>query len=197
MTPKELISFEEEIASEFNQGKIPYPVHLRTGGEQELIEIFKSIKSDDWIFGSWRLHYQALLKSVPKDELRAAIHRGESMALRFDKERVYGSAIVGGCVPIALGVALAAKRSGADERVWLFIGDMAARTGIALEAMAYSEAHKLPLRWVVEDNGISVCTPTSEVWNCAKPFEGLNENIVVYSYRSKYPHAGAGVRIQF
>ena len=196
-TRQELVDFETGIAEEFNAGKIRYPVHLESGNEDALIGIFKSVKPQDWIFGSWRLHLKALLKGVPPEELRAAIHRGESMALRFDEYRVYGSAIAGGTVPIALGTALAIKRTGVDERVWCFLGDMTACTGIALEAMAYSGAHKLPLRWIVEDNGMSVCTSTSEVWNGSRPFERFNENTTVFSYLSKYPHAGAGTRVEF
>lgn len=197
MTKDDLIAFEEGIASDFNNGLIRYPIHLDNGNEDALIDIFKSVKPQDYIFVSWRGHYKALLKGVPPEELRAAIHRGESMALRFDQYRVYGGAIVGGMVPIALGTAMAIKRSGADEHVWCFLGDMTACTGIALESIAYSDAHKLPLKWVVEDNGKSVCTSTLEVWNGQKPFEIFNENIIVYSYLSKYPHAGAGSRVQF
>ena len=116
------------------------------------------------------------------------------MALRFDKYRVYGSAIVGGTVSIALGAALAIQRRGADERVWLFIGDMAAESGIVYEAVKYAHNFSLPLNVVVEDNGVSVCTNTAEAWGSDHPTEHLGRR---YQYKSKYPHAGAGKRIQF
>lgn len=195
MNRDELIAFEESIASEFNAGKIPYPVHLDNGNEDALIDIFKSVKPQDWLFGTWRLHYKALLKGVPPEELRAAIHRGESMALRFDEHRVYGSAIVGGTVPIALGTALAIKRNCADEHVWLFVGDMCAESGIFYEAWKYAANFDLPISFVVEDNGVSVCTNTREVWGPDLP--GELRPMIRYKYRSKYPHAGAGQRVQF
>ena len=195
MTKEELIAFEDSIASGFNAGLIRYPVHLESGNEDALIDIFKDVKPQDWVFVSWRGHYKALLKDVPPEELRAAIHHGESMALRFDQHRVYGSAIVGGMVPIALGTAMAIKRSGADERVWLFIGDMAAESGIVYETLKYSHNFQLPISFVVEDNGVSVLTSTREVWGLDTP------NYVVdvrrFKYQSKYPHAGAGKRVQF
>mgnify|MGYP001576611876 CR=1 FL=1 len=198
MTRDGLIAFEEGIAEEFNAGKIRYPVHLASGCEVHLVDIFKGIKSQDWVFGTWRLHQHALLKGVQPDELRAAIHRGESMALRFDKQRVYGSAIVGGTVHIALGTALAIKRSGADEKVWLFVGDMASELGILHEAIKYAGNFALPLSVVIEDNGVSVCTDTREAWGLNRPQSDTQPvRVVRYRYHSRWPHAGAGRRIQF
>ena len=195
MTKDELISFEESIAEEFNAGKIRYPIHLDNGNEDALIDIFKSVKPQDWVFVSWRGHYKALLKGVPPEELHAAIHRGESMALRFDRYRLYGGAIVGGMVPIAIGTAMAIKRSGSDEHVWLFIGDMAAESGIVYEATKYAANFYLPLTIVVEDNGVSVCTKTEDAWGFIST--SISERTIRYQYQSKYPHAGAGKRIQF
>lgn len=195
MTKYELISFEESIAEAYNAGKILYPVHFDNGNEDALIDIFKNVRPQDWVFGTWRLHYKALLKGVPPEALRAAIHRGESMSLRFDEHRVYGSAIVGGTVSIALGTALAIKRSDVDEHVWLFIGDMAIESGIFYEAWKYASNFGLPISFVVEDNGISVCTNTREVWGCDLP--NALRPMIRFKYQSKYPHCGSGKRIQF
>lgn len=200
MTKDELITFEQVIAEEFNSGKIPYPIHLSSNNEVHLAEIFKSIRSQDWIFGTWRMHLHALLKGVPPQDLRSAIHRGESMALRFEEHKVYGSAIVGGTIPISLGVALAIKRRCVDEHVWLFVGDMAAESGILHETIKYAENFSLPLSVVIEDNAVSVCTDTRDVWGLNKPYT-LNKpphvRIISYRYHSQYPHAGAGKRVQF
>ncbi len=200
-----LISFEEEIAAEFNAGKIPYPIHLEDGNEDQLIEIFKEIRQYDWIFGSWRLHLKCLLKGVPREKLKEAIRRGESMALRFPKEKVYGSAIVGGTLPIALGVALEIKRCKGHEKVWCFLGDMTFLSGIAHECIMYAENFELPITWIVEDNGVSVCTNTGEVWGLNDDHEQSESPTEIrnygkirhYEYKSKWPHAGAGVRVQF
>lgn len=193
MTKSDLIAFEEEIAAEFNAAKIPYPVHLESGNEDALMEVFENVHRNDWVFVSWRGHLKALLKGVPPNQLKAAIHRGESMGLRFPKQRVYGSAIVGGTIPIALGVALAIKRSGDKERVHCFLGDMTAETGIFFECYKYARNHDLPIRWIIEDNGVSVCTDTHRVWGGKTHFGCA----VRYEYQSKYPHAGAGKRVNF
>ena len=195
MTRDELIAFEQSVADEFNAGKIRYPIHLDNGNEDALIDIFKDVKPQDWVFVSWRGHYKALLKGVPPEELHAAIHRGESMALRFDQHKVYGGAIVGGMVPIALGTAMAIKRRGADEQVWLFVGDMAAESGIFHEAWKYACNFDLPINFVVEDNGVSVLTNTREAWGADLP--DAIRPIISFKYQSKFPHAGAGKRIQF
>lgn len=192
MTRDELRAFEDALAEEFNAGKIPYPVHFEHGNENDLIAIFRRIRKQDWVFGSWRMHYKALLKGVPPEELRAAIHRGESMALRFDEQKVYGSAIVGGTLPIALGTAMAIKRQGLSEHVWCFLGDMTAESGLFCECSKYAGNHDLPISWVVEDNGVSVCTPTRSVWGQPHP-----PDVHWFEYRSRWPHCGSGTRVQF
>ena len=85
MNKKSLISFEEQIASLFNSGKIRAPVHLYHGNEDKLINIFKKIKKNDWVFCTWRSHYQCLLKGVPKDEVKKEILEGRSISLCFPK----------------------------------------------------------------------------------------------------------------
>jgi TPP-dependent pyruvate/acetoin dehydrogenase alpha subunit len=196
MTREDLIAFEESIAAEFNAGRIPYPVHLESGNEDELIRIFADVRPQDWVFTSWRGHLKALLKGVPQESLRDAIRRGESMALRFPAYRVYGSAIVGGTIPIALGVALAIKRKGEDARAHCFLGDMTSYTGIFRECLRYTRNFALPIRFIVEDNGVSVCTNTEEA--CGGGVDLPHSKMVeLYRYKSKWPHAGAGKRVQF
>ena len=199
MTKEELIAFEEDIAQLFNQGKIRAPVHLYSGNEEQMIEVFKPIRKQDWLFCSWRSHYQCLLKGVPKDVVRAEIVAGRSISLCFPDYRIYSSAIVGGVVPISVGAAMAIQRRREDARVYCCLGDMTAETGIVHEAIKYSRNHRLPIHFIVEDNEKSVCTDTREVWNQPRlTFEGVNDEYVsYYRYSTKYPHAGAGVRVQF
>jgi TPP-dependent pyruvate/acetoin dehydrogenase alpha subunit len=199
MTADELIAFETEIAELFNAGKILAPVHLYYGNEEQMIAIFRDVKPEDWVFCSWRSHYQCLLKGVPPDEVKAEILAGRSISLCFPKHRVVSSAIVGGILPIAVGAALGIKRRGESARVHCFMGEMTSETGMAHECIKYSANYGLPIRFIVEDNGKSVCTDTRQAWNQpALTYETLNHPLVTYyKYESKYPHAGAGVRVQF
>lgn len=198
-TVEDLISYEEKIANLFNDGKIRAPVHLSHGSEYNLIEIFRTVKDEDWVFCSWRSHYQCLLKGVPEQQLTQAILDGRSIALCFPEKKVFSSAIVGGQIPIAVGVAMSLKMKKNDAKVWCFIGDMTSETGIAQTAIRYSNSNKLPITFVIEDNGTSVLTNTRETWGSSTlRYEELTfPNVISYKYKSKYPHAGAGKRVQF
>ena len=57
----------------------------------------------------------------------------------------------------------------------------------------------LPITFIIEDNGISVLTETRKVWNTnlLRFEETKNSKVRSYKYKSKFPHAGAGVRVQF
>lgn len=198
-TLESLVDFEEEVAILFNSGKIKSPVHLSDGNENALLELFKNIKENDWVLCSWRSHYQCLLKGVPKDKVLDAILAGRSIALAFPKYKVFSSAIVGGQLPISVGIAMAEKRSNSGNHVWCFMGDMTSETGIAQTSIRYAETHDLPITFVIEDNGLSVLTETRKVWNSKRLRfeEHRSSKIVSYKYKSKYPHAGAGTRVQF
>lgn len=198
-TPEKLIAFEEEIAALFNAAKIRSPIHLYYGNEAHIIKVFRDIADDDWVMCSWRSHYQCLLKGVPPEKLHDEILANRSISLCFPEQRIVSSAIVGGIVPIALGVAMGIKRSGGKNRVHCFMGDMTSETGIAHECIKYATNHNLPIRFIVEDNSKSVCTDTRETWGQKKlTYENSkNPRVVYYAYETKYPHAGAGVRVQF
>lgn len=198
MTRDELIAFEADIAAEFNAGRIRAPVHLSDGNEAQLIEIFQEVRPEDWVCCSWRSHYHCLLKGVPPLELKAAIMAGRSIALCFPRQRVISSAIAGGICPIAVGLAMGEKARQSMGRVWCFVGDMTARMGIFNECVRYAAGHMLNMAFVIENNGVSVCSPTDPVWGATSP--AMEDGAVMmkaYSYESRYPHAGAGVRVQF
>ena len=197
-TVDRLQTFEQRVADAFNVGKIRAPVHLSDGNEAELIRVFEDVREEDYVFCSWRSHYQCLLKGVPEEDVFAAILAGRSIALHFPMHRIFSSAIVGGSLPIAVGTALASQRRGTDAHVWCFTGDMTAETGIAQTCFRYSMNHGLPITFVIEDNGVSVCTPTREVWAGVPAWEfAPYANVRSYRYSSRYPHAGAGIRVQF
>src|ERR1043165_2241532 len=121
MTAADLIKFETEIADLFNAAKIRAPVHLYSGNENMMIELFQDVRPEDWVCCSWRSHYQCLLKGVPPDELRAEIMAGRPISHCFPKSRVVSSAIVGGILPIAVGIAMGIKRHGESARVHCFM----------------------------------------------------------------------------
>ena len=202
LTKEELIEFENEMAACFDAAMIRAPVHLYNDNEEQIIEVFRKheIGPEDWVLCSWRSHYQCLLKGVPQGALKEAILKGRSISLCFKEQRVFCSGIVTGVLPIATGIAVDIKRKDGDNKVYCFMGDMTSETGIAHECIKYARNHKLPIHFIVEDNGKSVCTDTRATWNQEKlTYEDVNdEYITYYKYKlDKYPHAGAGTRVQF
>ena len=105
MLTKKLINFELKVKKVYENGKIKAPIHLSGNNEKHLIKIFKKIKRTDWVFSTWRNHYHALLHGVDENWLYKEIIMGRSMGIISKKNKFYSSAIVGGILPIALGVA--------------------------------------------------------------------------------------------
>jgi TPP-dependent pyruvate/acetoin dehydrogenase alpha subunit len=173
---------------------------LRSGCEDQLIEIFKKVKADDYIFGYWASHIHCLLKGVAPEKLRAAILDGRSISLCFPEHRIYCSGIVGSLAGVAVGTALGIKKQNKKEKVYLFTGDMGAETGSFHEALKYAVNFDLPIEFVVEDNGVSVVTDTKKTWNAKDPWfkdTRFEEKVTYYQYENGWPHSGVGAKIAF
>ena len=170
-------------------------MHLSKGNEEQLIEIFQYVHSEDWVFSTWRNHYHSLLHGIPQDRLMNLIIRGRSMSIHSKEYRMYTSSIVGGIIPIALGVAKSIKMKGEKNKVWCFIGDMAFETGEFHLCHKYAKNFDLPLQFVVEDNNLSTNTPTDETWGGIK--RSVPDDVIYYKYERGYPHHGTGSWILF
>lgn len=207
ISKQELIDFETEVGQRFNNREIRAPIHLYDGAEDQICRVFNKINTDDdWVCATWRNHYQALLKGIPRELLLEKILQGRSMVMNLPEYRFICSSIVGGIPSIAVGLALASRLQGKNYRVWCWTGDMSAETGAWAEAYKYSLAHDLPITFIVEDNSLSVLTPTREIWGNRRWYLPADVNadwyesshLIYYRYtNNKYPHAGAGVRVQF
>jgi len=90
---------------------------------------------------------------------------------------------------MAVGVAAATKRQRKNEMVHCFLGDMAATTGAFHEAYQYAMGFRLPIKFYVEDNGLSCDTPTQECWGDSEPWPSKRDG---YRYTRKHSHAGTG-----
>ncbi len=193
-TPEKLIRFENRIVEHWEAGKIRGPIHLSNGNEEQLIEIFKRVSENDWVFSTWRSHYHWLLKGISADYAEALILDGKSITLCDIDDKFYASAIVGGTLSIALGVAMGIKQKGSDEKVYVFIGDMSFESGIFYEVHKYARNFDLPIVFVVEDNAVSTYTPTEATWNTKRE---IPSDVIHYTYKSKYPHYGSGKWVVF
>lgn len=210
LTKENLVEFESDIANCFNKKQIKSPIHLYDGNENHILRVFEKVKEEDWICCTWRSHYQCLLKGVPNYIVKEKILNGKSISLCFPGYKIISSAIVGGIMPIATGLAWGEKLNQTKSHIWCFSGDMSAATSTWDECRRFSIAHDLPITWIIEDNGKSVMTPTDDVWKdhhpsiyyrdlCGKDeyYADEKSKVIYYRYDGKYPHAGAGERIQF
>lgn len=226
MTKQDLIDFVNKEVALWEAGKIKAPIHACSGNEDQLIEIFKEIKPNDYVLSTHRNTYHALLHGVDPDKLMAEIMgdiagtcsgRARSMGFIDTSRNFYSSAIVGGMCGIGVGIAWALKQEqdnfkndplNIDEfavkpperHVWCFVGDGVIDGGHFWEALNYTEGFDLPITFVCEDNNRATCTETKD--RCGSNL-GLREiikghpNVRWYYYTPTYPHVGSGKYVQF
>lgn len=194
MDKKDLIEFEQEVAAAFEAKKIRGPIHLNSPAQADhLIEIFKEVKETDWVLSTWRSHWHALLKGVPRETVMREILAGRSMMLHFPEHRFMTSAIVGGMLPIACGLAAG------GHKVWCFVGDMCATTGAFQDAHNYAMHKKLPATFVIENNDLSTNTPTLESWGADVLVEPpyYLPTLRYYRYKRTTQHCGTDTYVSF
>src|ERR1039458_4400249 len=193
MTAQDLIDFETRIKELWEQGELPSLIHLCGGNERTLVEIFKDIKPDDWVFSTHRTHFHALLKGIPPDELEAKILAGKSMFVYDSERHFFSNAILAGAAPIAAGVAWQLAQEGSTAKVYCFQSDGSEENGHLYEAALFVEANELPCIFCIEDNGRQVNTPKlvrRGSYFCGLEF--LFKCVRRYQYEPTWPHAGSG-----
>lgn len=206
MTKEDLIAFESNLVMLWESGKIKCPIHFSGGNEEQLIEIFKEIREDDYKFSTHRNHYHALLSGVSPNVLYAEIigsdgickNQARSMGFTDHNKKFYSSAIVGGNCAMAVGVAWSLKESKKDNHVWCFVGDGSLDNGHFWEAFMYAVGWELPITFVLEDNDRATCTTVQERMGWYRhPTVGTLPQLRAYKYKPTYPHVGSGTYVAF
>jgi pyruvate dehydrogenase E1 component subunit alpha len=160
--------FEEKCAELYQAGKIRGFLHLYIGEEAVGVGAMQAIAADDAVVSTYRDHGHALARGMSAEALMAELYgkangcsrgRGGSMHFFDAARRFYGGyAIVGGGLPIAVGLALADKMRG-DKRVTAcFFGEGAAAEGEFHEALNLAELWRLPLVFLCENNRYAMGT---------------------------------------
>ena len=154
--------FEEKCAELYSQQKIRGFLHLYIGEEANAVGVMEALSADDSIVATYREHGHALARGIAMGPLMAEMYgkqngtsrgRGGSMHVFDRTTRFYGgNAIVGGGLPLAVGLGLGEKmRKGPGVAVCLF-GEGAVAEGEFHEALNLAALWKLPVLFVCENN---------------------------------------------
>jgi len=191
-TKEELISFEKRIVKLFEEGKIPYLLHLCGGNEDELIKIFSFINEGDYVLSTHRSHYHYLLAGGSESELEKKILDGNSMFVFDKKLNFLTSSILSGMTSIAVGIAYSLKIENSKRKVWCFVGDGAEDEGHIYEAIRFVDSQDLPCQFIIEDNDRSVNSSKEMRYGKCVNFIWNSKHVYKYEYKPTYPHAGTG-----
>lgn len=155
--------FEETCAELYSAEKIRGFLHLYIGEEAIAVGVLEALAETDPVVATYREHGHALARGVPMTTVMAEMYgkaegcsrgRGGSMHL-FDAGRAFygGNAIVGGGLPLAVGLAMAAKwQDRSDQVVACFFGEGAIAEGAFHESLNLAALWRLPVLFVCENN---------------------------------------------
>ncbi len=168
-------TFEERVGKEYSKGNVPGNAHLYTGEEAVATGACENLRETDYITSTHRGHGHVIAKGARTDKMMAEIFgkvtgycrgKGGSMHIADTDLGVLGAnGIVGAGVTIAGGAALSAKTRGTDQVTICFLGDGATNTSRFHEGINLASCLKLPVVYVIENNGYAISTRIS--YSCA------------------------------
>ncbi len=154
--------FEEKCAELYSAGKIRGFLHLYIGEEAVAAGAMPALTDEDAVVATYREHGHALARGIPMDRLMAEMYgkqagcsrgRGGSMHVFDAATRFYGgNAIVGGGLPVAVGLALADRMQQRPRVTACFFGDGAVAEGEFHESLNLATLWKLPVLFLCENN---------------------------------------------
>lgn len=159
---------EERIAKEYPNGKMRCPVHLSIGQEAAAVGICSVLTKDDKMVSTHRAHAHYLAKGGSINGLIGELYgkstgcsrgNGGSMHLIDLAVGFFGStSIVGGTIPVGVGLAFADHLKGSEATTVVCIGDAATEEGVFHEAANFASLHKLKVIFACENNMYSCYT---------------------------------------
>ena len=165
--------FEEKLAALFARGGLPGVVHLSIGEEASAVGVCSTLEAGDQITSTHRGHHHMLARGLEPEGMFAEIlgkasgycrGKGGSMHVAaIHLGAVGANGIVGGGVPIAVGLGIAARQLGTDRVAVGFFGDGGANQGVVHESLNLAAVWKVPVVFVCENNGYAEFTPTQSV----------------------------------
>jgi len=183
--------FEEKTAEMYQRARIGGYCHLNLGEEATCVGVCAAMRPTDYLLTNYREHGYALARGIDPGRVMAELFgredgvsrgRGGSMHLfDWEKRLLGGYAIVGGQLPVATGAALAIARQDQEDVVVCQMGDATTNIGAFHESLNIAALWKLPIVYVIVNNGFGMGTSVSsgsavaELWKkaCAYGMPGL------------------------
>jgi len=154
--------FEEKAAELYSAGKIRGFLHLSIGEEAVSVAAMAALTAEDNVVSTYREHGHALSRGIPAGAVMAELYgkangtsrgRGGSMHIFDVGRRFYGgNAIVGGSLPLAVGLALADRLRQRPAITTCLFGDGAVAEGEFHESMNLASLWRLPVLFLCENN---------------------------------------------
>jgi pyruvate dehydrogenase E1 component alpha subunit len=182
--------FEEKAAEAYALGKIGGFCHLYIGQEAVAVGAIHALREDDYVMTAYREHVHALQTGIEPNAVMAELYgridgcakgKGGSMHM-FSAERNYlgGHGIVGGQIPLALGVAWKIKYRKEDRVMQVYLGEAAVNQGAFHESLNMAALWKLPLVVIVENNRFGMGT----AWERASSLYDISQKASAYAMPS-------------
>lgn len=159
---KRIRRFEEKCAELYSATKIRGFLHLYIGEEAVAVGVMSALTAEDAVVATYREHGQALARGIEMPPLMAEMYgkqegcsrgRGGSMHVYDAATRFYGgNAIVGGGLPLAVGLGLADQMQGRKNVTACFFGEGAVAEGEFHESLNLAALWKLPVLFCCENN---------------------------------------------
>ncbi len=209
--------FEEKALLLYGQQKIRGFLHVYIGQEAITAGMEAALKPGDAIVTAYRQHGTAIGRGVSTKAAMAELYgkatgvvkgKGGSMHFFYAENKYFGgNGIVGAQIPIGAGIAFAEKYKGTDNLCVTMFGDGAARQGALYESFNMAMTWKLPVLFVVENNGYAMGTSVARTSNVqelykigqafdmpSEPVDGMNPESVyeAVSRAAEYIRAGSG-----
>lgn len=165
-------NFEARCVELYQAQQIRGFLHLYDGQEAVAVGVTSALQAGDAVLATYREHGHALAKGVPMDTLMAEMlgkqqgccrGRGGSMHIFDQARRFYGgNAIVGGGLPLAVGIAMADQQLRPGAVTVCFFGEGAVAEGAFHESLNLAALWRLPLLFVCENNLYAMGVPLAE-----------------------------------
>ena len=158
--------FEERVLDWFPKGLFFGTTHTYVGQEADAVGIMSCLHSGDVVVSNHRCHGHFLAYGGSMEALAAELMgkstgvcggRGGSQHIQW--RDFYANGVLGGTVPLAVGMGLAEKAAGSERVVTVFMGDGALGEGVVYEALNMASLWDLPVLFVLENNRYAQSTP--------------------------------------